>query len=710
MRISALVLFALALAPLGCVAKKNTRAETRQNLLLVTIDTVRADHLGAYGDARAETPNLDRVAREGVRFDQASSAVPLTLPSHATILSGLLPPHHGLRNNGAGKFPEADATLATRLAADGFRTGAFVGSFVLDHRFGLSRGFDTYDDEIPRDPEVPAALEAERPGPAVVDRALAWLEKRDGRPFFAWVHLYDAHAPYAPPEPFRSRHADSPYDGEIASVDFQVGRLLQWLDRSGESRSTIVAVAADHGEALGEHGELTHGFLLYEPTLHVPLLVRGPRLSPGTVIRTPVGLVDLAPTLSGLLGLSATKEKLDGRDLSAALLAGREPEAVDLYAESEYARLFGWSGLTALRRKNLKFIDSPHPELYDLGRDGKEASNLLSRGSSRPDLAARIAEFRRGETVPDATPDADRSEEAARLASLGYISGRPAPAAEGRPLPDPKDMLPLFRQFEEAHWALTGGNVSAAKERLTGLVSRDPQNPVFLDALANACRKTGDLRQAIALYRRAVSASPSDAEARYNLAVALQESGRQDEAKSAIEDSLRRDSNRPESLNVLGIAAWAEGKPEDALADFDRAASLDPRAAQTQNNRGNVLRDLKRFEPAEEAYRKAIALAPGYADPWNGLGALDVERGRPREAVACFERAIALAPANHEARLNLGIALETSGDLASAASAYRDFLQASRNDPRFSRQRAVATQLIARLVQKESEKLQSERR
>ena len=686
----------------------------RPNLLLVTIDTVRADHLGAYGYAAAETPNLDRLAREGVRFDQASSAVPLTLPSHATILSGLLPPHHGLRNNGGGRLPEGDATLATRLSAAGYRTAAFVGAFVLDHRFGLNRGFETYDDEVPRDPDAPGALEAERPGSVVVDRALAWLSQSDSRPFFAWVHHYDAHAPNDPPEPFRSRHRDALYDGEIASVDFQVGRLLEGIAREGKAASTIVAVAADHGEALGEHGELTHGFLLYEPTLHVPLILRGPRLSAGRVVRTPVSLVDLAPTLEGLLALPPGSGKLDGRDLSGSLLSGKEPAAADLYAESEYPRVFGWSGLSALRRRGLKFIEAPKPELYDLAADRKEEKNLLAPGSVRSDLSARIAEFRSGERAPEATPAAGRSEEAAKLASLGYLSGSPSKSAgKAVELRDPKDMVTAFQQFEKAHWELVGGQPRQAQKKLLDLVAHDPGNSVFLDSLARSYRQAGDLSRAIQYYRRAVAAAPEDPDGRYDLAVTLQEAGRTTESLHEIEETLRRDSSRPEALDVLGIAKFSEGKLPEALAEFDRAATIDPRSPATQNNRGNVLRELKRFDEAEAAYRKAIELAPLYADPWNGLGALEVERGRPREAVVCFARAIALAPENHEARLNLGIALETSGDLTSAVSAYRDFLRASKDDPRFSRQRAVAAQLIARLSQKEqkeSEKSQSERR
>ncbi|MFY9824548.1 MAG: sulfatase, partial [Thermoanaerobaculia bacterium] len=269
------LLLALPLA-WGC----SRGGERHPNLLLVTVDTVRADHLGCYGDREAVTPFLDRLASEGLRFEAASSTVPLTLPSHATILSGLLPLHHGLRNNGAGALPAGTGTLATLLAGDAahYRTGAFVGAFVLDGRFGLKTGFEVYDDEIPRDPKAGVSLEAERPGREVVDRALTWLkdgdDRKDDRPFFLWVHLYDAHAPYTPPPAWAARHPGRPYDGEISEVDEQIGRLLAELDRRGVSGRTVVAVAADHGEALGEHGELTHGLLLYEPTLHVPLLLR----------------------------------------------------------------------------------------------------------------------------------------------------------------------------------------------------------------------------------------------------------------------------------------------------------------------------------------------------------------------------------------------------------------------------------------------------
>jgi arylsulfatase A-like enzyme/Flp pilus assembly protein TadD len=695
----------LALSSWGCREKISSHP---RNLLLITIDTVRADHVGAYGYRAAETPALDRLAREGILFDRAESSVPLTLPSHATILSGLTPPHHGLRNNGAGSFPDGRATLATALSKAGFSTGAFVGSFVLDHRFGLARGFDVYDDEIERDPNAPGSLEAERSGSQVADRALAWLEKVAGdreRPFFAWVHFYDAHAPYTPPEPYASRHKDTPYDGEIAFVDAQVARLLELLDRRGLTDSTLIAVAADHGEALGEHDELTHGLLLYEPTLRVPLLLRGPGAPAGKRIRTPIGLVDLAPTLAGMLGKPLVEQearngkdvpRLDGHDLSAAIVKGVEPGETDLYAETEYPRTFGWSGHSALRRGRLKYIAAPRAELYDLSRDPGEVSNLLAEGVRRADLDGRLVKLEEGAVA--AAPAVGRDEIAANLRSLGYISGAGDSASStGGALKDPKEMVPLFRKFEEANWSLQSGKLSEAAHRLEPLVAADPKNSVFRGFLAEAYRRQKDYPRAIALYRRAVADAPADPDARYNLAVTLQEAGRAVEAREALEEAIRRDASRPEAHNALGIALSAGGKLQEALAEFDRAGVLDPRDARAQNNRGNILRQLGRLPEAEQAYRRSIELAPRYAEPLNGLGVLEVARDRPAAALPYFERALELAPQYHEVLLNMGIALETFGKTSAALASYREFVRAAAGDPSFAAQRNVARQLIARL-------------
>ncbi len=659
--------------------------QPKYNVLLITLDTFRADRIGPL------TPNLTRLANEGVRFDNAESAVPLTLPSHSTILSGVLPLHHGVRNNGAGSFPADRPTLATLLSSNGYRTAAFIGAFVLDHRFGLNRGFDVYDDEIPRDPTLGDHLEAERRGDAVVDRALAWLGQSDARPFFAWVHLYDAHAPYVPS-----------YDGEIAFVDAQVQRLLEKIDR----KHTIILIAGDHGEALGEHGELTHGLLLYEPSLRVPMILAAPGIDP-QVIKTPVSLADIAPTVASLCGVARAsgaplgggapeaRATPDGRDLSPSLREKKEPPAADIYAETEYPTVFGWNGLVALRRGNHKYISSPAPELYDLARDPREATNIYSedrRTMRALSTALTSLTSTASKPAPSTTPDA---ETMAKLASLGYVGGMPANRTG--PKPDPKIMVPLFRKFEEATWATTAKDYDKAGPILEDIVKRDPENPVFRMSLAKVERLRGRPQRAIELFRDAIAFAPNDAQAWYNLAAAFQEAGDLRHAGEAVREALRRDDKNADAHNVLGIINSGEGKPMVALEEFQKAVAIDPRNARVHNNIGNAARAMGRNDEAEAAFRRAIALAPNYPDPFNGLGAVNIDRNRFTDAVTNFDRALQLAPDYHEARLNRAVALQLGGNLDAAATEYRNFIARSANDPAFARQRQAAQTMLAQL-------------
>src|SRR5947209_616768 len=407
---STFFILALVFGALSCAK----RSVPHPNVLLITLDTFRADRIGA------NTPNLRKLAGESVRFTNADSPVPLTLPAHCSILSGELPLHHGVRNNGANPFPVDLETLATIFSAAGYRTGAFVSAFVLDHRFGLQHGFERYDDEIPRDATAEAnTLEAERRGDVTVDRALAWLDvgRASARPWFAWVHLYDAHAPYAPPAPYPQT-----YDGEIAFVDAQVGRLLAAIDR----KNTIILIAGDHGESLGEHGELTHGLLVYEATLHVPMLLAAPDAE-GHEVKTPVSSIDIAPTLAQLAGL-----KLGKADGIALPLKG-EPDEKDLYAESQYPTTFGWSALSAIRRGTSKLISNR--ELYDLQRDPNEKTNVLQadRRTFRA-LDTAMLEIRKSEAAPSTQTTVDE-ETRRKLASLGYVA--PSGPASGGEHPAP---------------------------------------------------------------------------------------------------------------------------------------------------------------------------------------------------------------------------------------------------------------------------------
>jgi arylsulfatase A-like enzyme len=672
------------------------RPQPLDNLLLVTLDTTRADRVGAYGNSLGLTPNLDRLAAGGARFEAAWSPAPLTLPSHATMLTGLLPVAHGLRQNGSGELPPEVDTLATRLAGAGFRNGAFVSAFVLNHRFGLARGFATYDDEIAQRPGRPAGLEAQRPGRETVDRALAWLAARDGRRWFLWVHLFDAHAPYEPPEPFKSRFA-SPYDGEVAETDAQLGRLLDALAASGQSTKTLVVVAGDHGEALGEHGEPTHGLLLYEPTLHVPLVVSAlERIRAGSVVRTPVSLVDLAPTAADLLGVTwpAGPQGRSGEDLANALREDAEPAPHDLYAETEYPRLFGWAPLAALRRGAAKFVHAPEPELFDLASDPGETRNRIDEDRrAAVEMKQRVEALRSGALDRStAEPDAESQRQ---LAALGYVGGAAAPAA--RAAADPKRMAPLFSRLEKARQAMEGGNAAEAVRELTRLVGEDPGNPIFRGTRALALRRLGQSAKALDDLRQSLAAGQASEQVLFDLAATLHEAGRLDEAERVLGELLRRDPQHAEAHDTLGILKLEAGDPAAARAEFARALEVEPGNANAANNLGNALRALGQMAEAEREYRRALALASDWAEPWNGLGALLVQSGRAEEALGAFERALALDPALHEARLNRAIALDTLGRKREAAAGYREFLALTRTDPRFAAQQRAARALLARL-------------
>jgi choline-sulfatase len=689
-----LPLFAILLLIAGCRKAETVRGPC--NVVLITIDTIRADHVGAYGDRRAATPNIDALAKEGVRFDQAISPVPLTLPAHASILSSTLPLHHGVRNNGGNPFPANRETLAGLFRQNRYRTAAFVGAFVLDHRFGLDRGFDVYDDAIPRNPAATSQFDAERRGGEVVDRALGWLQQKDSRPFFAWVHLYDAHAPYDPPEPYRSRFSQRLYDGEIAYVDEQIGRIVAEVRREGVERQTIIALVGDHGEALGEHGELTHGLLLYEPTLRVPLIITAPGLLPPSVVHQPTSTVDLATTLSALAGCRFPDGNRDGRDLSGALRKGSEPPVSTSYSETEYPKTFGWSGLSAVRRGSDKLIASPDSELFDLAADPGETRNLLA-GKRRVyfDLQRILAALQSGAVASQ--PVAVDPETRSKLASLGYVAPTAGTSNPSSSLADPKRMAPLFRKFEEANWALNDGKPEAAIGALREIVAADPRNAVFRASLARALRQAGKLSDAVPLYREAVALAPEDPEAWYNLAVALQEAGLLKEASTAVREAIRRDPRRPEAHNALGIAYSDAGDLVHARDEFERALEIDPRDARAWNNLGNVYRSGGQYDQAVAAFSRAISLAPTYADPLNGLGVVEVQRDRPAAAIPHFDRALVLAPDFYEAQLNRGIALQMAGNRRGAAEQFESLLRRLPSGRQNDQQRKAATVLLRRL-------------
>ncbi len=530
------------------------------SVLLVTIDTLRADRVGAYGDAAARTPNLDALARDGVLFERAFTPAPLTLPAHATMLTGLLPPEHGVRANGSFALGKGPRTLAETLQARGLRTAAFVGGFPVARRFGLDRGFETYDDAFERAPGLHFDF-AERPADRVVDAARAWLVATPG-PVFVWAHLYDPHAPYAPPERFRD---SDPYRGEIAFADAMLGRLLEaWRARPGPS---LEAVTSDHGEAFGERGEESHGLFVYDTTLRVPLLLRGPGLPAGLRTSQPVSLRDLPATLAALAGAA----ELPGRSLDRCW-GNSSPVSTDLplYAETLAPRLdFGWSELRAWRSGRHKYVRAPRPELYDVEDDPEESRNLAA---AHPGLTVSLerelqaALERMGDVEALRAADPDTSE---RLRSLGYVQG---PGGRGSGA-DPKDRLDVARRIARATGPFRSPEEIVAVYR--DIRRLDPENPLVGLRLADALLRAGRPAEAIPAFRRVVAGGPRSADPFVGLATAYVQLGRLDESKQALERALEVDPSSGQAQYNLGEIARTRGELANARVRFE-AARRDP--------------------------------------------------------------------------------------------------------------------------------------
>ncbi len=649
-----LALAAAAALQLGRARRPGVRP-TRPSVLLVTLDTLRADRVGPWGGPRGLTPNLDALAARGLVFEEAVASAPLTLPSHATLLTGLEPPRHGVHDNGSYVLPAGLETLATRLKAEGYATGAFVGAYVLDRRFGLARGFDLYDDRIARNASGASVLESQRSGAEVAEAARAWLAGGSG-PFLLWAHLYDAHAPYEPPSPYREAHPGQPYDGEVAFVDACVGTLVAAArartaaDGTGEP---LVAAIGDHGESLGEHGERTHGFFVYQSTLRVPFLLAGPGVPAGERRGGVARTADLLPTLLGALGIAAPPG-LDGVDRL------KRPSPRESYAETLYPVQFGWAALRSFRADGWKLVDAPRPELYDVASDPGEAHDLARE---RPEAVERLrravrALGARARPSAFATPDAAAQE---RLRALGYAGGSASAETDGaREAPDPKDKLEVYLAFENALGAEARGDRQGALGSLLSLVEREPRNGLFRRSLAAALRQSGRRAEAVAALGSPGQAR-LDAPAWHERSLALAEAGRASEAEASERTAIALDPAFAEAHNHLGILLAARGRLADALVEFDVATALDPTNAKAWNNRANALRGLGRSDEARAAYEQAAALAPSDPDPLNGLGTLAVQSGQPEQAIALLRRALALSADLPEVRLNLAVALVQSG-------------------------------------------------
>jgi arylsulfatase A-like enzyme/tetratricopeptide (TPR) repeat protein len=678
--------------PRRAVASLWARAGVQKpNVVLVTLDTTRADRLGCYGYAPARTPHLDALAHAGVLFAQAASTSPLTQPAHSSILTGMYPTHHGVRVNGSTALSREQRTLAEAFADAGYETAAFLGAFVLDGRWGLDQGFEVYDDRFDLEKHKHLDLGGvQRPADQVVDAALAWLRGRRG-PFLAWIHLYDAHTPYEPPEPFRSEFGPGGlaglYDGEIAFMDRQVGRVTAWLEESGLGARTVVAVIGDHGEGLGSHGEGTHGYFVYDYAQHVPFLVKTP-LAPlrGVRVDSQVSAVDLFPTLLDLALLEGAGD-VHGRSLLPVLFEPAAGSGRYAYGESMTPNLqFGWSSLHFLRSERYKLIQAPRPELYDLSQDPGETANVFDRQRAvaremTAELERLMEATGRGAPAPESA-NLDR-ETLERLSALGYIGAPIAPKAPGgsRRLADPKDKLATFAAVQQAGELIVREDYRGAASALESALRDEPRMPQALLMLGTSYAEMGRVEEAKAQFDLVLKDDPRSVQALVGLASLLMQEDRTDDVVALSKRTLALDERNAQAHTLLGEVYASRRQPAEALPHFEKAVEIQPKLTRNRLNLAGSLIEVERYDRAEALLKEIAAAHPRFPLVHFNLGLLYEEQGRLAEARAAYAAEVAAFPQQFKARFNLGKVLFALGDRAGSLEQMREVVSLAPKQP-----------------------------
>ncbi len=666
----------------------------KPSVILITIDTLRADHVGCYGAQTVQTPTLDALAHDGIVFERAISQVPLTWPSHAVILTGTYPFQNGVQDFTGQPLAQQFRTVAQSFQHAGYATGAVVSAFVLDRTWGLARGFDFYDDAFSAKTfEKKEVGLVDRPAGESVAHAIAWLKKTPRRPFFLWLHLYDPHSPYDSPEPYRTEYRSHPYDGAIAYADHELANLMAWLKQNRLYDSSLIVALSDHGESLGEHGEDEHGFFIYNATVHVPLIVKPPARS-GIAAgrrREPVETAAVAPTLLQLAGIQNSTDPIKAQFQSRALLGTLLGTTLGVksdknrpangaatgtaYSETFYPlSSFGWSPLHALESERFHFIDAPRPELYDLQSDPGENHNLAAE---QPATVAVLQEkmqaflaynpfARQDAGAGNLSPDAQE-----KLRALGYFGFRAAVSAESlkQGLADPKDKLWEFNSILKATDAFQRHEDDQAEALLNEVQQKDPQIYVIPFMLGESALRRENWEAAAEQLQRCLTLNPNFDSAMAGLARALAKLGRVDEAKSWLQKALRSNPQNYRAWYETGLLD-AKTDPAAALASYQRAIAIQPNFSPGQRETGLALFQQKDYAAAATHLEKALALGLEDARLHNFLGICYSQTHRMSQAVREHQRAIALDPKLAEAHLNLAYAYQRAGKISQARAEY----------------------------------------
>jgi arylsulfatase A-like enzyme/Tfp pilus assembly protein PilF len=672
-------------ATLDLQTSRKAGAAATPSVLLITLDTVRADHIGCYGYSRIETPAIDRLASDGVRFENAYTQVPITLPSHAVILTGTYPMFSGVRDFTSPPLSANIPTLAEMLRRSGYQTAAFVSSFVLNSMWGLNQGFEVYDDDMGIDRNRPRYLFLlARRGDYTTDRFLAWLGRNGNKPFFAWLHLYDAHSPYRSPDPYHSRYSGRAYDGAIAFDDAQVGRVISRLRALNLYDDTLIVLLSDHGESLGEHGESEHGFFIYNATLRVPLIVK----LPGQTVRSravsrPVSTVDVASTIAQTCKIApAESGSLQGRSLLGPSVLKVSPglkydpsEAV--YAESYYPRhSFGWRQLRAVVTPDFKYIDAPRPELYDLHNDPGERSNrVVGNSAVASALRERLNEFERKFATAEkqsarAALDPETLE---RLKSLGYVAYNAGAAendADGTGA-DPKDKVGVLNRILRASDLSGAAKYAEADQVLAEVERREPGLYVVPFQRGENLLAWGKPQLAVEEFGKAVSRNPSFDQAALGLGRAYSMLDQNERAATAFELALRSNENNFLARVALGKVYWRQNALDKAESEFRAVVKSHPEFGEAHADYGIILAIRRRYSESLPEIQRGLELGSREATAYNYLGVCQAELGHPWEAIRSYAKAVELDPRYSAAYLNLALQYRNHGYRAKALGYYK---------------------------------------
>jgi arylsulfatase A-like enzyme/Tfp pilus assembly protein PilF len=659
----------------------------KMNIILFTIDTLRADHLECYGYDRVKTPNINRLASEGILFEHNIVQAPLTLPSHSSIFTGTHPLYHGIRDNGGFYLEEKHITLAEVLKTNGYSTGAFVGAFVLDSRWGLDQGFDYYYDNFDLTKYKSISLDSvQRRGDEVLAEACKWLEKNYQDKFFAWIHLYDPHTPYNPPEPYKTQYKGRHfglYDGEIAYVDLLMGNFRNFMEEKNLLDKTLIIFTSDHGESLGEHKESAHGFFIYDSDIRVPLIIRFPENKfQGSVITNQVRSIDIMPTILNMLG-GRSPESVQGESMLPLILGKQGGEALSAYSETYWPRYhYGWSELKSLRKDQYKFIDAPKPELYDILEDPGELNNLVNKKAAlghemKRELEALIDRYS-AEGIEEAGPKKIDNDSLVKLQALGYIgSFRASSKQKGEKLADPKDRIELYNEIKVAQFLFTEEKMDQAEKKIKDVLNKDPSVLEARYILGNIYSKQKKYDEAIEEYKKALEVDPEYYESIFGIALAYKKSGKYDEAIVGFKRLIDIDPKDTKPLLHLGNIYEEKGQLDEAMRYLKSAVTIDPEAPVFHNNLGAVYLKKKMYDMAEKEIKAALSIERSIPllNAHFNLALLHETRGDFDLAVVEYKKEQETSPFNYKPDFNLGLLYAKAKELEKAIKEFKSCIE-----------------------------------